>query len=68
MIERSVIRAEGANSAAILDWISDHGGVGATPTAAPARSRGLRLRRPACTGGAGTEIRNTGKRVSGRAR
>ena len=40
VIERSVIRAEGANSAAILDWISDRGGV-ADSTAAPARSRGL---------------------------
>jgi len=27
VIERSVIRAEGANSAAILSWISDHDGV-----------------------------------------
>jgi hypothetical protein len=40
VIERSVILAEGANSAAILNWISEHDGV-ADSTVAPTRSRGL---------------------------
>jgi hypothetical protein len=40
VIERSVILAEGADSGAILEWISDHDGV-ADSTAAPARSGGL---------------------------
>jgi hypothetical protein len=40
VIERSVILAEGANSAAIMSWISDHGGV-AESTASSTRSRGL---------------------------
>jgi len=40
VIERSVIRAEGANSAAILSWISDHGGVEDSDVA-PTRSNGL---------------------------
>jgi hypothetical protein len=40
VIERSVILAEGTESAAILKWISDHGGV-ADSTAAPSRSSGL---------------------------
>jgi hypothetical protein len=39
-IERSVILAEGADSAAILAWISDHDGV-ADSTAVSARSAGL---------------------------
>jgi hypothetical protein len=39
-IERSVILAEGADSAAILAWISDHDGV-ADSTAARAPSAGL---------------------------
>lgn len=40
VIERSVILAEGDDSAAILSWISDHEGV-ADSTTAPARSTGL---------------------------
>jgi hypothetical protein len=40
VIERSVILAEGADSAAILNWISAHDGV-ADSTAAPSRSSGL---------------------------
>ncbi len=40
VIERSVILAEGANSGAILSWISDHGGV-ADSTTASTRSHGL---------------------------
>jgi len=40
VIERSVILAEGSDSAAILSWISDHDGV-ADSTSAPARSSGL---------------------------
>jgi hypothetical protein len=40
VIERSVILAEGADSGAILSWISDHDGV-ADSTAAPPRSSGL---------------------------
>ncbi len=40
VIERSVILAEGANSAAILSWISEHDGV-ADSTAPSTRSRGL---------------------------
>ncbi len=40
VVERSVILAEGAESAAILEWISDHDGV-ADFTAASARSQGL---------------------------
>jgi hypothetical protein len=40
VIERSVILAEGAHSAAILTWISDHDGV-ADSTAATSRSGGL---------------------------
>jgi len=40
VIERSVILAEGDDSAAILSWISAHDGV-ADSTAAPARSSGL---------------------------
>jgi hypothetical protein len=40
VIERSVILAEGANSAAILDWISDHDGI-ADSTVASTRSHGL---------------------------
>lgn len=44
VIERSVILAEGAKSAAILRWIADHDGVAET-TASSARSRGLHGRR-----------------------
>jgi hypothetical protein len=40
VIERSVILAEGANSAAILKWISEHDGV-ADSTAPSTRSHGL---------------------------
>jgi hypothetical protein len=40
VIERAVILAEGTDSAAILDWISDHGGV-ADSTVTPSRSSGL---------------------------
>ncbi len=40
VIERSVILAEGADSGAILSWISDHDGV-ADSTAPPSRSSGL---------------------------
>ncbi|HEX5853395.1 MAG TPA: hypothetical protein VFY36_09900 [Solirubrobacteraceae bacterium] len=40
VIERSVILAEGSDSAAILSWISDHDGV-ADSTMATARSGGL---------------------------
>jgi hypothetical protein len=40
VIERSVILAEGANSAAILSWISEHDGI-ADSTALSTRSRGL---------------------------
>jgi len=40
VIERSVILAEGANSAAILSWISEHGGI-ADSTAPSTRSHGL---------------------------
>jgi hypothetical protein len=40
VIERSVILAEGGNSAAILSWISDHDGVADSTTPSTA-SRGL---------------------------
>ncbi len=40
VIERSVILAEGANSAAILSWISEHDGI-ADSTPPPTRSQGL---------------------------
>jgi hypothetical protein len=40
VIERSVILAEGDDSAAILSWISAHDGV-EDSTAAPSRSAGL---------------------------
>jgi hypothetical protein len=40
VIERSVILAEGSNSAAILKWISEHDGV-ADSTAPSTRSQGL---------------------------
>lgn len=40
VIERSVILAEGANSAAILSWISEHDGIGDSTTPAT-RSHGL---------------------------
>ncbi len=52
MIERSVILAEGDDSAAILRWISDHEGV-ADSTAAPARSTGLHGTREAIRTNAG---------------
>jgi len=39
-IERSVILAEGSDSAAILAWISDHDGVAESTVASP-RSTGL---------------------------
>lgn len=40
VIERSVILAEGANSAAILSWISEHAGI-ADSTVPSTRSHGL---------------------------
>lgn len=40
MIERSVILAEGADSAAILSWITEHDGV-ADSTAATEQNAGL---------------------------
>ena len=40
VIERSVILAEGDDSGAILDWISEHDGIGDS-TVAPVRSNGL---------------------------
>jgi len=40
VIERSVILAEGARSAAMLRWIADHDGVGES-TARPGRGQGL---------------------------
>jgi hypothetical protein len=40
VIERSVILAEGTNSAVILSWISEHDGI-ADSTAPSTRSRGL---------------------------
>ncbi|MGO9488678.1 MAG: hypothetical protein ACLQBB_06585 [Solirubrobacteraceae bacterium] len=40
VIERSVILAEGANSAAILSWISEHDGI-ADSTTPSTRSHGL---------------------------
>jgi hypothetical protein len=40
VIERSVILAEGTNSAAIMSWISDHDGI-ADSTTASTRSHGL---------------------------
>jgi hypothetical protein len=40
VIERSVILAEGANSAAILTWIFEHDGI-ADCTPPPTRSHGL---------------------------
>jgi hypothetical protein len=40
VIERSVILAEGADSGAILNWISDHDGI-ADSTAPTLRSSGL---------------------------
>jgi hypothetical protein len=40
VIERSVILAEGASSAAILSWISEHDGI-ADSTAPSTRSHGL---------------------------
>jgi hypothetical protein len=40
VIERSVILAEGANSGAILSWISEHDGI-ADATAPSTRSHGL---------------------------
>lgn len=45
VIERSVILAEGSDSAAILSWISDHDGV-ADSTMATARGTGLHGSRP----------------------
>jgi hypothetical protein len=41
VIERSVILAEGADSAAILSWITDHDGVADSTEASSARSTGL---------------------------
>jgi hypothetical protein len=52
VIERSVILAEGTDSAAILKWISDHDGV-ADSTAASARSSGLHGARTTTGGTAG---------------
>jgi hypothetical protein len=52
VIERSVILAEGTESAAILTWISDHDGV-ADSTAASSRSSGLHGARTTAGGAAG---------------
>lgn len=52
MIERSVILAEGDDSAAILSWISAHDGV-ADSTVAPARSTGLHGSRETVSAGSG---------------
>jgi len=41
VIERSVILAEGDDSAAMLSWISDHDGVADSTALAPVRSTGL---------------------------
>lgn len=52
VIERSVIIAEGASSAAILSWISDHRGVAdSTASAGAARSTGLHGSRINAAGG-----------------
>jgi hypothetical protein len=52
VIERSVILAEGTDSAAILTWISDHDGV-ADSTAASSHSSGLHGARTTASGTAG---------------
>jgi hypothetical protein len=52
VIERSVILAEGDDSAAMLSWISDHDGVGDS-TAAPVRSAGLHGSRETVSADAG---------------
>jgi hypothetical protein len=52
VIERSVILAEGADSAAILTWISEHDGV-ADSTTATSRSGGLHGARANAGAGAG---------------
>jgi hypothetical protein len=41
VIERSVILAEGDDSAAILSWISDHDGIADSTALTPKRSTGL---------------------------
>jgi hypothetical protein len=46
VIERSVILAEGDDSAAILTWISDHDGVADSTAALSPRSTGLHARLP----------------------
>jgi hypothetical protein len=51
-IERSVILAEGADSAAILAWISDHDGV-ADSTVVTERSSGLHGARASAGAAAG---------------
>jgi hypothetical protein len=48
VIERSVILAEGANSGAILSWISEHDGI-ADSTAPSTRSHGLHGARASTT-------------------
>ncbi|HEY7934308.1 MAG TPA: hypothetical protein VID48_10845 [Solirubrobacteraceae bacterium] len=52
VIERSVILAEGVNSAAILTWISEHDGV-ADWTAPTSRSGGLHGSRATVVGAVG---------------
>jgi hypothetical protein len=52
VIERSVILAEGADSGAILTWISEHDGVEDSTTATP-RSSGLHGSREVVGAGAG---------------
>ena len=52
VIERAVILAEGHNSAAILSWISDHGGV-ADATAKTTRTQGLHGPRAGAAGDSG---------------
>lgn len=53
VIERSVILAEGTDSAAILTWISEHDGVADSTVAT---SRGGGLHGPRATAGGGVEV------------
>lgn len=53
VIERSVILAEGDDSAAILSWISDHHGVADSTAASSARSTGLHGARETFSANAG---------------
>ena len=56
VIERSVILAEGSDSAAILNWISAHDGI-ADSTAAPSRSGGLHGSRATIAADVGVALR-----------